>query len=113
MGRFRGKAPWTPEEDAKLVELFDHGLGRVGTVRYFPHRTRSAVLSRLRVLRPPEFPTVESLERNSKALADSINALILRMHPHDVAEMLGKPHLKIPGTERIMRGQFAERRLAA
>lgn len=48
----------------------------------------------------------------SRKLGEAINALILKMPANDVAEMLGKPHLKIPGTERIYK-TAAVQRLAA
>lgn len=63
-----------------------------------------------------EQPEVDSKRRAriaSTSLSRAINALIDRMPANDVAEMLGKPHLKIPGTENIIRGQAAERRWAA
>lgn len=49
----------------------------------------------------------------SSLLGEAINALLDRMRPSEVARVIGKPHLVIPGTERIYRGQFAERKLAA
>lgn len=112
MGQFIGKREWTAEEDEKLTALINSGLRRYQLPPHFPDRTPVAVKSRARVLRPyePEFPTDRVA---SKLLRDAINALIDRMPANDVAEMLGKPHLKIPGTENFIRGQAAERRLAA
>jgi outer membrane protein assembly factor BamE (lipoprotein component of BamABCDE complex) len=53
------------------------------------------------------------IREGSKALGEAINALINRMTQRQIAAVLGTPHLVIPGTERIYRGQFAERKLAA
>lgn len=108
MGQFIGKREWTPDEDDKLTALIDSGLRRFQLPPHFPDRTPVAVKSRARVLRPhePEFPTDQVASRQ---LRDAINELIDRMSANDVAEMLGKPHLKIPGTERVYRGQAAER----
>lgn len=48
----------------------------------------------------------------STSLRRAIEALIDRMPASEVAEMLGKPHLVIPGMERVYRGQGAEREFA-
>ncbi len=49
----------------------------------------------------------------SSRLAVAINSLIERMPPRAVSRILGKPLHPIPGTERIIYGQAAERMLAA
>lgn len=97
---------WSPDEDARLLDLIEQGVPRYRLFIHFPDRTGNAVESRAYTLCPP---MGLSMEERSEALRDAINALIDRMPAHDVAEMIGKPHLKIPGTERVYRGQAAER----
>ena len=55
----------------------------------------------------------KSTKNGSDSLRRAINALFDRMPANTVAEVIGKPHLKIPGTECVCRGQLAERKLAA
>jgi hypothetical protein len=110
MGTFAGKVSWSAQEDELLLSLVESGVKRTALPPHFPHRTASAVKCRFdQKMKKRGTP----MERRSRELANAINALIARMTPHEVADMLGKPHLKIPGTERIYRGQFAERKLAA
>lgn len=49
----------------------------------------------------------------STILGGLINDLINKMSPEEVADMLGASRSAAPGTERVYRGQFAERKLAA
>jgi hypothetical protein len=112
MPRWTGKNNWTPEEDAKIIALLDSGLKRSHLQFHFSNRTDSAVRSRARVLRPHE--EVPTTKEACDAYHAAINALIDRMPAHEVAEMIGKPHLAdIPGLKPVLYGQAAERRLAA
>jgi hypothetical protein len=113
MGIFIGRREWTQDEDRKLVGLFDNGVTRRDLPAYFPDRTTPAVHSRLRYLRPPEHCGAEVLRRNAEELRLATINLLCRMDPKQVAELLGRDDAREPGTERAMRGQLAERRLAA
>jgi hypothetical protein len=107
MGEFKGKRVWTRDEDEKLLSLMDDGVRRYQLSAHFHDRTDAAVKSRARLLRPPEIQ--QDYSGGSDALRDALNELIDRMPANDVAELLGKPHLVIPGTERVYRGHAAER----
>src|SRR5688572_20911187 len=112
MPRWNGKHNWTPQEDEKLIALLDAGVRHFQLQPHFPHRTPAACKSRARTLRPAEDVGIASMKKAAAELRDAINGLIDRMPANDVAEMLGKPHLKI--VERApYKTQSALRELAA
>lgn len=120
------RSPWDSDEVGRARELFATGmtwaevgekLGRTGSA------CRDAVsrhYGKIDVGRTcydgPAIPlTTECMKyrancrHGSSRLERAINALIDRMPANDVAIMLGKPHLVIPGTERIHKTSSAER----
>src|SRR4249919_1687084 len=106
------RRPWTPEEDEKLISLIESGERRYLLPFHFPYRSKASVKGRADQLYPPD--SAQKAANCSKALADAINSLFERMPARKVAEVLGKPHLcEIPGLQPVLRGQLAERRLAA
>lgn len=120
--------PW-PEEDAKEAYRLHEECGlswtQVGAVfgksksatqaAVWRYLGRTAGSRDMPLLGPPigfEQSEAVTRKRDKAASADlcaAINALIDRMPANDVAEMLGKPHLKIPGTERIHKTSQIER----
>lgn len=102
------KANWSAQEDELLLSLIDRGVRRSDLPRFFPHRTIHAVRSRYdQVMR--KLGRTLTLKKRSEDFAEKINALIDRMPANDVAIMLGKPHLVIPGTERVLKTCAVER----
>ena len=93
---------WTPEEDALLLERLANE--RLCTIaRSFPSRTEKSVLSRAAKLRGPDGRDFHRRKavNSSEKLEVAIKALIERMRPSVVAEVMGAPCLVEPGTERI------------
>jgi hypothetical protein len=119
-----GKA-WTGAEEIRLRKAIESGMGRVEICEMLGREkdTVRRKCFKLGIQLPPAErynydarvyePSPESIAYSTRALATAINALIDRMPANDVAEMLGKPHLKIPGTERVYYGQGAQKALAA
>jgi hypothetical protein len=123
------RSPWDSDEIAYARELFASGLtwAEVGE-----RLGRTALACRDAVSRHygkiddgrtcydgPAIPLTTECTKyrancrlGSHRLAEAINQLIDRMPTHDVSIMLGKPHLAIPGTERIYKTSSAERMAA-
>lgn len=61
-----------------------------------------------------KFDMDQDARQGSRALGEAINSLFERMPARKVAEVIGKAHLcEVPGLQPVLRGQLAQRRLAA
>lgn len=115
--------PWTGADEIRLRKAIADGLSREALAEQFVHPLegirRKCIRLGLKFPRAPQRPqeptervrepSPEKIVRSTKALGDAINALIDRMPANDVAIMLGKPHLVIPGTERVLKTCAVER----
>lgn len=102
---------WTQQEDSQLIQRMMDGERIADIARSFPGRSERSVLARAARLRGSDNRDFDrrKARNSSERLAEAINALIDRMPAREVADMLGKPHLAIPGTERIYKTASAER----
>jgi len=111
---------WTTHEVAILVKMVEQGRSGPDISKVL-NRNESSVRSKASALRlklkrgghAPKISRQQKMIDASNCLREAINALFERMPARVVAEVIGKPHLVIPGMERVYRGQLAERRLAA
>lgn len=121
---------WTEQEYQFALNLYEAGLTweQVGNEM---GRSKSSVMNavkRYTGYAPPEREPdvgpaigqtgddrayVKDCKLGSAILEGLISDLINRMTPGEVADVLGAPRVVEPGAERFIRGQFAERRLAA
>ena len=106
---------WTPAEDELLFKRIEAGETQSSIARSFPGRSEKSVFSRLGKLRSRDAHTLDlrKARNSSEKLSNAVKRLLETMTPAQVADVLGGVRLVTPGTENIVRGQAAERRLAA
>jgi hypothetical protein len=111
-----GAPMWTAEEDRILTKGRSVGM-RFHEIGAKIGRTKKACMARYAVLTgDPGLHSAnaanDNIRRASVELGEAINRLLARMDPPTRNYVLGSHAQHTPGTERIYRGQMAEREFA-
>lgn len=111
-----GAPTWTKEEDHILTQSRRDGR-KFHEIARLINRTRKACAARYAVLTGD--PGIymanaanDNIRRASDKLGRAINELLAKMPPEQRAFVIGADPQRIPGSERVYRGQHAERTFA-
>jgi hypothetical protein len=110
--------PWTTDEDTQLKAYFHQGLSakRIGELL---GRSKSAVINRSILTQASDDANTAVMRSTAKLREAMLDAFVayanhrgISMNAAKLLLMGDSPRRQIPGTERVYRGQMAEREFA-